>query len=257
MFLSSERFLERCLISWIMTLWNYNPLNTSIPHSFIFIPFIENRAKYSFVKKKRSPFVFFMCSFSGGQTEQFCSYKIKKYALYTFEMLSQSSFTNNKTCRPTNQMKLKTAHLWVWITSMGKLIQIGIQGEKSYITKGSQIQCHGQRYKLFKEGKKHSLLIWNEYWQKGVTQRLRLENGPVCVVITLPRPLGPYRLSENVVKGFNQQRQTDCSDYRGVSEFTVLNSSPKFKLNEMHSAVWIIKETLYQVNMADRALQQT
>lgn len=73
------------------------------------------------------------------------------------------------------------------------------------------------------------------------TKRLRLENGPVygpvCVIISLPSPLGPYRPSENVVKGFNQQRQTDCSDYRGVSGFIVLNSSPEFKLNEMHSAV--------------------
>lgn len=71
--------------------------------------------------------------------------------------------------------------------------------------------------------------------------KTRLENGPVygpvCVVITLPGPLGACRPSENVVKGFNQQRQTDCSDYRGVSRFTVSNSSPEFKLNEMHSAV--------------------
>lgn len=66
--------------------------------------------------------------------------------------------------------------------------------------------------------------------------KTRLENhpvyGPVCVVITIPGPLGACRPSENVVK-----RQTDCSDYREVSGFTVSNSSPEFKLDEMHSAV--------------------
>lgn len=38
-------------------------------------------------------------------------------------------------------------------------------------TKGGWIQCHSQKYIVFREGKKHSLLIRNEYRQKGLLHK--------------------------------------------------------------------------------------